>query len=381
MGKGKQKQTKKDDDLPKPELVRESSTPPLSLNSFISPENRDWLSKNWKTLLIVTLCTVLVFVMKIHEESASGRSDSEVGENLYEVLGLDASCTLKDIKRQYNKLALELHPDKHPNCATCPERFQKISQAYEILSDDEKKLHYDQNAGILETIRSNSKPIYTTNWQKLVLESGYFWVVQVYHESSGACQTFSGFWEEYIEEYDYLKFGRINAVSQYALIPKLPYAIDELPFVFTMSQERTSDILEYNHDESPNTRFHAFIRSAIGQNHYTADINWIKKSLAKRPSQKTVFLAMQDNLPTMFSFLALKFRDAFSFYGSTYENRKAVAALLSKPKTSLVVFNEENLQVLPAVREFEVGYSKAGIKAVLSYMMFTSLPCKLNSCP
>ncbi len=62
----------------------------------------------------------------------------------YEVLGLNKNSTKDDIKKAYRKLAIQNHPDKNPGNKEAEERFKEGTEAYEILSDDQKKAAYDQ---------------------------------------------------------------------------------------------------------------------------------------------------------------------------------------------------------------------------------------------
>lgn len=62
----------------------------------------------------------------------------------YEVLGVDKNASDAEIKKAYRKLAKENHPDLHPNDKACEAKFKEANEAYEVLSDSEKRAKYDQ---------------------------------------------------------------------------------------------------------------------------------------------------------------------------------------------------------------------------------------------
>jgi len=62
----------------------------------------------------------------------------------YEVLGVDKSASSPEIKKAYRKLAIKYHPDKNAGDATAEAKFKEATEAYEVLSDDQKKQAYDQ---------------------------------------------------------------------------------------------------------------------------------------------------------------------------------------------------------------------------------------------
>ena len=65
-------------------------------------------------------------------------------KDFYAVLGVSASASQDEIKKQYRKLAAKLHPDKNPNDAKAADRFKEISEAYQTLGDPERRKQYDQ---------------------------------------------------------------------------------------------------------------------------------------------------------------------------------------------------------------------------------------------
>ena len=62
----------------------------------------------------------------------------------YEVLGLQKGASAEDIKKAYRKAAMKYHPDRNPGDKEAEEKFKEVGEAYEVLSDDEKRARYDQ---------------------------------------------------------------------------------------------------------------------------------------------------------------------------------------------------------------------------------------------
>ena len=62
----------------------------------------------------------------------------------YEVLGVEKSADQEAIKKAYRKLAVKYHPDRNPGDKTAEEKFREATEAYEVLSDAEKRPIYDQ---------------------------------------------------------------------------------------------------------------------------------------------------------------------------------------------------------------------------------------------
>ncbi len=65
-------------------------------------------------------------------------------QDYYEVLGISKSASQAEIKKGYRKMAIKYHPDKNPDDKTAEEKFKLCAEAYEVLSDDNKKARYDQ---------------------------------------------------------------------------------------------------------------------------------------------------------------------------------------------------------------------------------------------
>ena len=65
-------------------------------------------------------------------------------KDYYKILGVDKSTEAKKIKKAYRELARKYHPDTNPGDKTSEEKFKEVSEAYEVLSDPEKRKRYDE---------------------------------------------------------------------------------------------------------------------------------------------------------------------------------------------------------------------------------------------
>ena len=62
----------------------------------------------------------------------------------YEVLGVQKNASEDEIKKAFRQLAKKYHPDMHPGDAECEARFKEVNEAYDVLSDPQKRANYDQ---------------------------------------------------------------------------------------------------------------------------------------------------------------------------------------------------------------------------------------------
>jgi len=85
----------------------------------------------------------------------------------YEVIGVDKTASADDIKRAYRRLAIKYHPDKNPGDKEAEAKFKECAEAYEVLSDPNKRSRYDQyghaglqGAGVHDYSRMNVEDIF-----------------------------------------------------------------------------------------------------------------------------------------------------------------------------------------------------------------------------
>ena len=65
-------------------------------------------------------------------------------KDYYKILGVERKASADDIRKAYRKLAMQYHPDKNPGDKKAEDKFKEINEAYQVLSDEQKRARYDQ---------------------------------------------------------------------------------------------------------------------------------------------------------------------------------------------------------------------------------------------
>lgn len=102
----------------------------------------------------------------------------------YKILGVEKSTSADDIKKAYRKLAVKYHPDKNPGDKKAEEKFKEINEAYDVLSDPDKRKKYD-NLG--------------SNWQQYAQPGGFGQTYQGYNRSNRRQANDEGMFSDFFE--------------------------------------------------------------------------------------------------------------------------------------------------------------------------------------
>ena len=87
----------------------------------------------------------------------------------YTALGLGSAATLADIKKAFRQQASQYHPDRNAD-AQAPARFRAVQEAYEVLSDETKRLAYDDNRrrNLLDDPAQSAREIWQAYFEPLI---------------------------------------------------------------------------------------------------------------------------------------------------------------------------------------------------------------------
>ncbi len=86
-------------------------------------------------------------------------------KDYYKILGVERNASKEEIKRAFRKLALKTHPDRNPGDPKAEERFKEINEAYQVLSDPEKRSRYDQLGASYSQWQQGGAPAGGFNWE------------------------------------------------------------------------------------------------------------------------------------------------------------------------------------------------------------------------
>jgi len=75
-------------------------------------------------------------------------------KDYYKILGVERKASADDIRKAYRKLAMQHHPDKNPGDKKAEDKFKEINEAYQVLSDDQKRARYDQLGSAYSNFRT-----------------------------------------------------------------------------------------------------------------------------------------------------------------------------------------------------------------------------------
>lgn len=223
----KQKEAKKSQDGKKKE--RESKVDrewmevdKLLNNSRASKKSKgfdlDYIQDNMATILVV-LAGIAIVYFKVKSDGVNFAADYRDQENPFQILGVSESASDAEIKREYRKLSLSLHPDKNPDQSEEDrERYTKITKAYKVVSDPEKRKRWMNNENPDFTpLPSDTTTLTDKNFDALVTKDTA-WLILAYADWSNECWELAESWEKVGKDLGrYVSVGRFNVESEAGL--------------------------------------------------------------------------------------------------------------------------------------------------------------------
>ncbi len=87
-------------------------------------------------------------------------------KDYYKTLGISRNANADDIRKAYRKLAMQYHPDRNPGDKQAEERFKEVNEAYQVLSDSQKKAHYDRVGSAYSNWQQRGAPSEGFDWSQ-----------------------------------------------------------------------------------------------------------------------------------------------------------------------------------------------------------------------
>jgi curved DNA-binding protein len=93
-------------------------------------------------------------------------------KDYYKILGVERKASVDDIRKAYRKLAMQFHPDKNPGDKKAEDKFKEINEAYQVLSDEQKRARYDQLGSAYSNFRTRGGRPGDFQWDDWFQQSG-----------------------------------------------------------------------------------------------------------------------------------------------------------------------------------------------------------------
>eukprot|EP00916_Digyalum_oweni_P000788 GHVL01001579.1.p1 GENE.GHVL01001579.1~~GHVL01001579.1.p1 ORF type:complete len:634 (-),score=156.52 GHVL01001579.1:98-1999(-) len=299
--------------------------------------------------ILILVSIIAMFVLKIGEEdyNVSTVSRQSDGVVFYKTLEVSPKASSQEIKKAYRKLASRWHPDKNPNCEACQYKFHEIAQAYEVLSDEEKRRVYDMTyGGTFDSVLSMTETLNSSNYRKLISHTSDIWVIQIFSEASSRSHEVSGAWEEVASRLGHLmKFGRIDSLRNRDTLKYLPVKIKIMPTIILLARYSKPVIVPMNIMKRPDALSEYITENVPNIMTHLANIDELIDWLKKRTSMPKILLIINNQrMIDAAKFISLRWVDVFNF-GIIYSNEIPVNILESWEYIYNNIYNIEKINI------------------------------------
>jgi curved DNA-binding protein len=146
----------------------------------------------------------------------------------YQILGVGREADGEEIKRAYRKLAMQHHPDRNPGNKAAEEKFKEINEAYQVLSDADKRAHYDRLGSAYQSWQQRGGPG-NFNWEEWMRGAGQPGAVRIEYDD-----LFGGGFSDFFSQI----FGGLGGFGQPRRGPRPPRRY-ESPLVIGLAEAYT----------------------------------------------------------------------------------------------------------------------------------------------